>query len=884
MGFFGLVDNVRAATYYVNATGGLDSNDGTSSTTPWLTLNKADSAAATGDVIYVATGTYIEDDPSTHGWRVSKGITWIAQGEVIVKGTVTSIRPLYISAASPTSFDGFTIDAEGKSYAIYLTAAVTSINFTNGGIKNSATYLVYVLSGLSNIVITNSQLNTSSGRVLGGATFYNAIFDNNSINFVGVHLFFTNSGSSNIEFTNNTVVSTTSSFAFYIYGDGVYEFNGNNIEITLVNTLFKVYSSGSLNISNNTISATGTIVSLLEAKNRYIATSTLTFSDNVINILSRTASDAIYVLEGTWTPIINNNVVTAYSDELGGAVIRLDNVYSPIITNNTIETFSTEPATHISILSTGSTTPSVDIGFNTLRTRSSEGYAIDIGTESTSSGDEKINGINIHNNSIYGPLYYNQALTGVTIHSIFVGFNANPLIHHNYINGGGYGLVLKANGLSYVEGSVYSNLFINNGYITVRVKGVNNANIHSNTIYSEIPSSSHFNISSNSGVGPVESIFIKNNIMSGLVGVSLLVDVDSTSVELSEDYNCIVMGIEGNFVEFGSLQYSLFSDWQGTGRGLHDCSQNASFVNATNNNFQQTYLSPSIDSGTTIPGFTTSTTTDYAGNPIYGTPDIGAYEYQPPYTIGTHNIDPTGNIRIYADGKYRYTTSTSSTMSANLRITPNETWTYTASTTRPEWLNISNITWNTDTKQWTASSNTATTTIYTIGDLTPNVQHTISVDGVLVDTKQSDTNGSITYTYTGGYSTHTFSITPIIRHTSGGRGYIAGSPYAPIVPTITSTPTVSTTTLSTTTIVYTFPRNLSLNMSGPDVLLLQKYLNTHNYILATTGPGSPGNETSYFGSLTRRALIKYQIANRITPAVGYFGPITRGVLKDSLKK
>ncbi len=323
------------------------------------------------------------------------------------------------------------------------------------------------------------------------------------------------------------------------------------------------------------------------------------------------------------------------------------------------------------------------------------------------------------------------------------------------------------------------------------------------------------------------------------------------------------------------------SNWSGVTEGEQSFSSNPLFLNttgsySTSTDFQLTALSPAIDTGTVFPGMT-STTTDYSGNPIYGTPDIGAYEYQPPYTIGTHNINPTGNIRIYADGKYRYTTSTSSTLSANLRITPNETWTYTASTTRPEWLNISNITWNTDTKQWTASSNTATTTIYTIGDLRPNVQHTISVDGSVVDTIQSDTNGSITYTYTGGYSTHTFSITPIIRHTSGGSGYIQGSPYAPIVPTTTPTPTVVSTTTSTTT-KYIFPRNLSLNMSGPDVLLLQKYLNTHNYILTTTGPGSPGNETSYFGSLTKRALIKYQIANRITPAVGYFGPITRGVV------
>ncbi len=36
-----------------------------------------------------------------------------------------------------------------------------------------------------------------------------------------------------------------------------------------------------------------------------------------------------------------------------------------------------------------------------------------------------------------------------------------------------------------------------------------------------------------------------------------------------------------------------------------------------------------------------------------------------------------------------------------------------------------------------------------------------------------------------------------------------------------------------------------------------------------------GNETTYFGILTQRALAKFQKVNNITPSVGYFGPKTR---------
>jgi len=68
-------------------------------------------------------------------------------------------------------------------------------------------------------------------------------------------------------------------------------------------------------------------------------------------------------------------------------------------------------------------------------------------------------------------------------------------------------------------------------------------------------------------------------------------------------------------------------------------------------------------------------------------------------------------------------------------------------------------------------------------------------------------------------------------------------------------------------------------MSGADVKALQVYLNTHGYVVSSSGPGSVGNETSKFGGATRAAVIKFQKAMGITPAVGYFGPKTRAAAK-----
>lgn len=58
---------------------------------------------------------------------------------------------------------------------------------------------------------------------------------------------------------------------------------------------------------------------------------------------------------------------------------------------------------------------------------------------------------------------------------------------------------------------------------------------------------------------------------------------------------------------------------------------------------------------------------------------------------------------------------------------------------------------------------------------------------------------------------------------------------------------------------FTFTRSLRLGDRGPEVLELQRFLNRHNFqSIAEEGPGSPGQETDYFGSLTLAAVRSYQ--------------------------
>ena len=65
----------------------------------------------------------------------------------------------------------------------------------------------------------------------------------------------------------------------------------------------------------------------------------------------------------------------------------------------------------------------------------------------------------------------------------------------------------------------------------------------------------------------------------------------------------------------------------------------------------------------------------------------------------------------------------------------------------------------------------------------------------------------------------------------------------------------------------TFTRSLTIGSTGADVTALQNWLIGKGYTI-------PAGATGYFGAQTKAALAAYQSAKGISPAVGYFGPIT----------
>lgn len=215
--------------------------------------------------------------------------------------------------------------------------------------------------------------------------------------------------------------------------------------------------------------------------------------------------------------------------------------------------------------------------------------------------------------------------------------------------------------------------------------------------------------------------------------------------------------------------------------------------------------------------------TDFAGN-VSNTLTLQTFTIRPApagAVVRTVLVSPLSGTLGFAINSVRDISTTEREVSLQLNADPKTVQGYAVSH-EPSFVGLGIIPYN-PTPTITIPRNTGPATLYlkyysTTGNATPTFSQTVSVDGVVtqasLDTKISK-----------------------------------------------SAPKLS--------------RTLRSASQGEDVRWLQVFLNTQGYVVAKTGDGSLGKETTYFGPRLTKAVIAYQKAKGIVPSNGVVGPLTR---------
>lgn len=158
--------------------------------------------------------------------------------------------------------------------------------------------------------------------------------------------------------------------------------------------------------------------------------------------------------------------------------------------------------------------------------------------------------------------------------------------------------------------------------------------------------------------------------------------------------------------------------------------------------------------------------------------------------------------------------------------------------------------------------------------------HTLTIRGT--DTAGNAATSASTFTYTVPVTT-----TATVVNTSGsssGRSSSGAQTQSFINLINQETQNTVSNNFSTITTSGGAPitRILQYRDVSEQVRNLQKFLNANGFFVSTSGPGSPGFETTRFGPATFQALIKFQKSVGL-PGTGFFGPRTMAVVKAMQK-
>jgi hypothetical protein len=126
-------------------------------------------------------------------------------------------------------------------------------------------------------------------------------------------------------------------------------------------------------------------------------------------------------------------------------------------------------------------------------------------------------------------------------------------------------------------------------------------------------------------------------------------------------------------------------------------------------------------------------------------------------------------------------------------------------------------------------------------------------------------------------------VTPTVVNTHRGNSYAVMGSITPQLSTpVTLLQTQTQPILPKASSGALFIKDLKKGMTDPEVQKLQVFLNTHGFLVSLSGIGSPGKESSFFGTKTFLAVIQYQKAHTIFPQSGYVGLLSKASINQLL--
>ncbi|MCK5772840.1 MAG: hypothetical protein KAH57_03555, partial [Thermoplasmata archaeon] len=250
---------------------------------------------------------------------------------------------------------------------------------------------------------------------------------------------------------------------------------------------------------------------------------------------------------------------------------------------------------------------------------------------------------------------------------------------------------------------------------------------------------------------PIDSMTWRNNIFTSnrsMWYTAMFMDDDHepdyNGFEL--DHDLYHQSGSVRFYDAGNSRVFNFSRMQSTyGQEKNGLESDPLFTNFSTGDLSLSYLSPAIDAGgeVTLPY-------DFEGNPIYGPRDIGPYEYQPPYKMGQDPVRISGDIRLYEDGRYRYVASEPVIENSSFSLVPKGGYSnFTGVERRNITLDMSILNWSKTGekfKRWSERDQVASSNItYHIGDLNPDTNYKVAVNGVTVRSVETNGTGYVSF-------------------------------------------------------------------------------------------------------------------------------------------